>query len=234
MTKLLASFRLMAIPLAALVLSSQLQAIPIRVLAWDSEVAAMHLAIRDSKGVTVIESMHPSKRTAAYKIATGKTPLVVEALDLKGPDGKPITTEIKIPEGMKQPLLVIQPAEKPGDGIRIIVLEDDAKTFDWGSTRFINTTDKKLVFSYEKETVELPPSLEPVKVKPGGDARNMEVKFFSSDQLDRPFYSGIWEHDPELRTLIFLASVEDTGTGPVAMKMISEDRRNTKAADGKR
>ncbi|MEO8614616.1 MAG: hypothetical protein ABI600_05700, partial [Luteolibacter sp.] len=188
------------------------------------------LTIRDSKGATVIEAMHPSKRTATYQVVAGETPPVVEALDLKGPDGKPLTSEIKIPAGVKRPLLVIHPAEKAGTGLRLIVLEDDVSNFEWGSTRFINATDKKMVFTYEKQVVELPPSMEPVQTRPGGASRNIEVKFFFIDRPSRPFYSSIWEHDPELRMLVFLGPGSDPRMGPVAMKMIPEDRRLINAA----
>ncbi len=103
-------------------------------------------------------------------------------------------------------------------------------SFAWGSSRFINATGRQLVFGYEKKIVALPASWTPVQADPGGDTRNMEVKFFFRDEPSRPFYSGIWEQNSELRMLVFPVPGEDPRLGPVAMKMIPEDRRLVKAA----
>lgn len=220
----------MTIPAVALCLSAQLQAIPIRVLAWDSQIAAMRLAIRDSKGATVIDAMHPSKRTGVYQLVAGELPPVIEVLDLKGPDGKVVTGEIKMSADIKKPLLVILPDEKAATGLRFFVIEDDARDFAWGSIRFINATGREVVFGCEKKLVPIPAAWNPVQAEPGGATRNMEVKFFFRDQPARAFYSGVWEQNPDLRMLVFLVPGEDPRLGPVAMKMIPEDRRLLNAA----
>ncbi len=219
-------------PLASLFavpfLVSSLHAIPVRILAWDSDIAEMHLAIGDSKGNTVIAAMHPSKRTSSYQVTAGETPPVLVALDKKGPDGKPFTSPIKIPEGIKQPLLVVLPDAKAPTGIRVFVMDDDATGFSWGSTRFINALGKEVVFVHEKKILALPPSWNPVQLEPGGETRNMEVKLFFRDQPQRAVYSAVWEHNTDLRMLVFLLPGEDPRLGPVSMKMIPEDRRIAK------
>jgi hypothetical protein len=221
--------RRFAIPLLSLLLSQPLLAIPLRILAWDDDVAAMRLAVADSKGSTLLDSLHPSKRTKAFQVVTGEKPTVIEALDRKNPEGKPFTTAIKIPEGTKQPLLVILPDAKATTGIRTVVFEDDTANFAWGATRFINATGKELVFVQEKKALVIPPTWTPVMASPGGALRNMEVKLFYKDQPNRAIYSAIWEHNPDQRTLIFLVPGEDPRLGPVAMKMIPEDRRTIAA-----
>lgn len=223
--KLIITLRRLTIPLIALVTCSLLHAIPVRVLAWDDEIAAMHLAIGDSKGSTVIEAMHPAKRSMIYQVLVGEKPLVIEALDRKGPDGKPCTSEIKIAEGITQPLVVILPDDKASTGVRLFVLEDATSDFTWGSFRFINATGRQLVYIGEKKVVPLPPSWNPVQEKPGGDARNMEVKFYFRENSSHPVSSSIWEYSPDERILVFLVPGEDPRLGPVAMKMIPEDRR---------
>ncbi len=225
-----ATVRLFALPLFIPLLSLFAHAIPLRVLAWDDEIAAMRLALGDSKGSTVIEAMHPSKRTRVYQLAAGEKPLVIQSLDRKDPEGKPFTSEIKIPEGLKQPLLVILPDAKSPSGVRPFVLEDDSANFAWGSSRFINATGRELVFVHEKKIVALPASWNPVQASPGGDTRNMEVKLFYRDQPARAIYSAVWEHNTELRMLVFLVPGDDPRLGPVAMKMIPEDRRLIAAA----
>lgn len=219
------SARRLAVLFSALFSCGPLHAISIRVLAWDGEIAAMRLAIGDSKGSNPIEAMHPSRRTRIYQVIAGEKPLVIESLDRKGPDGKPCTSEIKIAEGVKQPLLVILPDAKATTGIRLFVLEDDASNFAWGSFRFINATGRQLVYVCEKKIVAIPPSWNPVQAEPGGEARNMEVKFYFREDSSQPFSSSIWEHDPDERMLVFLVPGEDPRQGPVAMKMIPENRK---------
>jgi hypothetical protein len=232
MKSIVSRYRLLAILFATLLMSDPLHALPVRVLAWDAEIAAMRLALVDSKGSTPIDAMHPSKRTRIYQIATGEKPVVLEALDRKGADGKACTSEVKIPEGTKNPLIVILP-DANAAGVRAFVMEDDVSNFAWGSTRFINATNRELVFESEKKTLALPASWNPVQADPGGETRNMEVKFFFHDEPARPFYSGIWEYNSELRMLVFLvpcvdsqlASGVDPRSGPISVKMIPEDRR---------
>lgn len=217
--------RLLAIAGMALLSCNNSGAVPLRVLAWDPEVAAMRLSIGKGKEGTVIEAMHPSKRTKAYQVAAGENPLVIQALDRPDADGKPSTSTIKIPESVKQPLLLVLPDPKAATGIRLLVLEDDTADFAWGSTHFINATGRELVFAAEGKALRLPPSWTPVHADPGGATRSIEVKLFSRDQPARPIYSAIWEHDTDQRTLVFLVPGEDSRLGPVAIKAIPEDRR---------
>ncbi|MES2476231.1 MAG: hypothetical protein V4640_10645 [Verrucomicrobiota bacterium] len=226
--------QLLPILLLLCLLDGVLHAIPIRVLAWDHQVAAMKLAIRDAKGSSPIEEMHPAGRTKIYQVAVGEIPLVIESLDRKGPDGKPCMSEIKIAEGIKQPLLVVLPDAKASTGVRLLVLEDDASNFAWGSFRFINATGKPLVYACEKKMVAIPPSWNPVSADPGGERRNMEVKFYLREDSSRPISSSIWEHNPDERLLVFLVPSNDARLGSVAMKMIPENRKFVeKAAEDK-
>jgi hypothetical protein len=217
---------------AALILSCPLQAASVRVLPWDGEIAAMRLALADSKGSSTIQAMHPSKRTRIYQVTAGEKPIVIEALDRKGPDGKPFASEVKIPEGMKNPLIVILPDTKAPAGVRPFVLEDDVSNFSWGSTRFINATGREVVYVAEKKGLALPSSWTPVQSNPGGDTRNIDVKFFFKDETARAFYSAVWEYNKDLRMLVFLVPSDDPRLGPVAMKMIPEDRRLIEAESG--
>ena len=226
----LTAVRLLAIAWITPYLCRSLEAIPIRVLAWDSDIAARRLAFGDSKGSTVIEEMHPSKRTKAYQVGGGEKPLVIEALDRKDPAGKPCTSEVSVPEGVTQPLLVILPDPKATTGVRLFVLEDNTSNFAWGSSRLINATGKAMVMVCEKKIVALPAAWVPVDCAPGGATRNMEVQLFFHDQPERAFYSAIWEHSTDQRMLVFLIPGADARLGPVAMKAIPEDRRQIAAA----
>ena len=217
--------RLCALALTTLWFSPWLQAIPLRVLAWNEEVAARKLAIVDAKGSVPIDGMHPSKRTKTYHVTAGGKPVSLQALDKTDKDGKPAASEIIIPQGTKQPLLLLLPDEKAVTGLRLFVLDDDAANFPWGGIRFINASGKKLAFVWEKKTVVLPASWVPVLANPGGANRNMETQLFFFDQPQTPIYSAVWEQQQDMRTLVFLVPGEDPRLGPVAMKMISEDRR---------
>ena len=221
--------RLRLLALALLMLSEWLGAAPIRILAWDDEIAARKLAIADSKGSVDIVGMHPAKRTRFYQLATSEKPVSIQALDRKDKDDKPPASEIRIPQGFKQPLLLLLPDEKSSTGLRLFVLDDDTSGFPWGSIRFVNATGKKLAFGFEKKTVVLPASWDPVLARPGGENRNMETQLFLFDEPTEPIYSAVWEQQQDIRTLVFLVPGEDPRLGPVAMKMILEDRRVVEA-----
>jgi len=211
--------------ISMLMLSQWLHAIPIRVLAWDNEIAARKLAIADAKGAVPIEAMHPSKRTQPYQVTVGEKPITIQALDKTDKNGKPAASEVIIPEGTKEPLLLLLPDVKSATGLRLLVLEDDASHFPWGGIRFINACGKPLVFAYENKVLTLPASWTPVVVNPGGHNRNMETRIFSSDLPKHPIYSSVWEQNQNVRTLIIIVPGEDPRLGPVAMKMIAENRR---------
>ena len=61
--------------------------------------------------------------------------------------------------------------------------------------------------------------------EPGGDTRNLDVQLYTYDRPERPIYSSVWLFNPDERVLVFLVPGEDPRLGPVAMKMISENRR---------
>lgn len=205
-------------------LGTSLSAMPIKVLAWDDGIAAMPLALVDSKGSTPIVGMHPAKRTKSYQAVVGEALLAIEVLDKKDSDGKPCKVTFTMPQGVRQPLLIVLPDAKSASGIRPIAIEDDVSTFSWGSTHFINATSRPLVFVGEKKAVDLPPSWSPVQFSPGGETRNIAVQLFLRDQPTKAIYSNVWEQNAELRTLIFLVPGDDPRLGPVAMKMITDDR----------
>jgi len=209
----------------ALLASSVLQAIPVSVLAWDNDVAAMKLALRDSKGSVLIDDMHPSQRTRVYQLVAGEVPPVVEAAEKADSNGTSRQVPLVFPQGIKKALLVILPDAEAPSGIRSMILEDDESGFAWGAIRFINATGKQVVFVHEKKGTALPPSWDPVLVHPGGDQRSIPVKMFFRDQTERAFYSSIWEHQPDVRMIVFLVPGKDARLGPVELKMISEDRR---------
>lgn len=211
--------------LAGLFLTPSLLAVPIRVLAWDREVADRKLAIVQGKGPETIQAMHPSRRTGTYQVTGGEQTLVIQALDRPLVDEKPAASEIRIPVGLKRPLLLLLPDTKSPTGLRLVLLEDDASAFPWGSIRFINACGKKLAFVMDKKVVPIPPSWDPIQTDPGSSARNLDVQIFFYDKPERPVYSSVWEYHPEERVLVFLIPGEDPRLGPVAMKMISEDRR---------
>ena len=221
---------LCAVTFITLLLNQSLHAIPLRVLAWDDDIAARKLAITDAKGLVTIEAMHPSKRTQAYQVTAGEKPVTIQAIDRTDKDGKPAASAIIIPQGTKQALLVLLPDAKAATGLRLHVLEDDVAAFPWGGFKFINACGQKLAFVYEKTGIALPVSWNPVLVNPGGANRNMEIQLFLFAQPKRPIYSAVWEQQQDLRTLIFIVPGADPRLGPVAMKMISEDRRVEEAA----
>jgi hypothetical protein len=210
--------------LLSLAMMAPLAAIPIRVLAWDDQVASMRIAFVGASGNQEIQAMHPAKRTKTYEVAAGDDGLAIEVIGKKTGDGKPCREKLIIPDNSKRPLVLVLPDGKSVSGIRLHVIEDDESNFPWGSTRLVNATGRKLVFVAEKKAVEVPATWAPVMVDPGGSERNMEVRLFFRENREKSFYSAVWQYARDIRTLVFLVPGTDARLGPVAMKMIPENR----------
>jgi hypothetical protein len=71
----------------------------------------------------------------------------------------------------------------------------------------------------------LPEGCKPVSIVPGGDARNVGVQLFSEEAPDTVLYSAVWDHDPNVRKLIFIVSGAEEESRAFDLKIIPQDRR---------
>ena len=214
-----------AVLLGCFMLQAPLHAVPVRFLAWDDEVAARKIGYQNSKGITPVKDLHPNKRTESIDGGGGEAPVQLVALDRTGTDGKPAAVEIKMPAGIQSPLVLILPDAKNPTGLRPFVIDDSAANFTWGKIRFINATGKALLVKHEKTITALPETWTPVDISPGGAARNLGMQVAAKDDLKSVLYSAIWEHDPDVRKLVFVLPGTDVRTGAVEFKIIPENKR---------
>ncbi len=201
-------------------IAAPLHAASIRFLPLNDEIAARNIGARDPKGTIKHLELDARKRSAAFSHPTGGKPLVLVAEDKEG-----ATLEIPLAAELKAPLVVILPDPAHASGLRGIVVEDDSTGFPWGSMRLINITGIPLVVRYEKEEKSLPVATTPVDILPGGDARNMSVQLAKEGAPDTVLYSAVWEHDPNVRKLIFFLPGANPEDMPVELKIIPDDRR---------
>lgn len=213
-----------------LLLSLGLEALPLRILAWDKQVAGRKLAVAFGKDSLVIDYMHPSARTDAFKVPAEAEGLRIEALDRPKVEERHPSLAVKIPAGVKNPLLLLLPDKKADTGLRGLVIEDDLTALAWGATSLINTTGKTLLFRYENKGVKLKSDWKPVHVKPAGDPRSMQVRFYLEDDTKKPVYSAVWNFSEGTRKLVFLVPSTDRSLGLIAFKFINEKRVVVEAA----
>jgi hypothetical protein len=206
--------------LLGVLLVSPLEAASIRFLPLNDEVAARKIGVRDPKGATKPLSLDARKRSAAFTHPTGGKPLVLVAEDKDG-----ATLELPLVAELKAPLVVIFPDATHASGLRGIVVEDDSAGFPWGSLRMINVTDIPLVVRCEKKDTPVPVAATPVDLVPGGDARNMSVQLAKEGSPETVLYSAVWEHDPNVRKLIFFLPGENPEDMPVELKIVPDDKR---------
>lgn len=200
-------------------------AVPVKFLAWDDGIAARKIGFQNGKEITELQELHPNKRSGPLEATGGDTPLQFVALDRNSTDGKPVSVEIKLTAGIQSPLVLILPDAKHPTGLRPFVIEDNSSKFAWGSMRFINATGKALLIRNDKTITPLPEVWTPVDVDPGGKARNTGVQLVAREDTKSILYSAVWEHDPDVRKLIFVVPGTDVRTGAVDFKIIPENRR---------
>lgn len=206
-------------------LAPRLHAVPMRFLPWDDAVAARKMALQSGKGVTPLPVIHPHKRSKPLDGAAGEVPPRLVALDRKGPDGKPLSVEIKLSAALEAPLVLILEDPASPTGLRTFVVEDSPAKFPWGTVRFVNATAKPLLAKQEKTITALPPGWAPTDVALGGVSRNIGVQVVARDNLQEILYSSVWEYDPDVRKLAFIVPGTDERTGAIDFKIIPEDRR---------
>ncbi len=198
-------------------------ALDVRFLAWDEDIAAREVAVADGEKVTEIENLHPLQRTEAISTTPAEGVLLVRALDKKTPEGKPLDLQVKL-GGMSKPLVLLLPDAKAPTGLRGFAIEDDSSSFPWGSFRVLNATGKALAMGLGNQRAKLPAGWQPVVVKPSGE-KAQPVWFAAMDNLKKPLYSGVWKPDADLRRLVIVVPGTDARLGPLALKVIPEDRK---------
>ena len=196
----------------------------LRVLAWDQKISERKLAIGYGRELTEVGYMHPAARSAPIKVPDGAENLRLVATDRKSADGSPVAVPLVIGSEIKMPLLLVIPDEKSISGVRVIVIEDDRQSFNWGTIRLINVTPKPLAFRWENEARVVPTGWKPVDVSPGGKSRNMGILIYLKEDLKKPLYTAVWEHREDMRQLVFVIPNPDQSLGAVAFKFIPEIR----------
>jgi hypothetical protein len=211
--------------LAALGFCNVAAAGSIRFLPMNVELAERKIGLQDRKGITELKELNPKKRSQVYSFAEGETPPSLVALDRQRPMGKPSGVEIILTQGLKSPLVLILADPDHPSGLRVIVMEDAEEGFAWGSLRFVNTADKPFMIRCDSDTIAIPESFGTSDIKPGGEARNIGVQLFSDKEPDAVLYSSVWEHDPNLRKLIFIMASGEPGSKDLSLEIIPQDKR---------
>lgn len=215
---------------ACLLLASALcaGAVPVRFLAWDDAMATRQLGVvTGADKVDPISGLHPLQRSKEISYTPGEQGLVLRALDKKLPDGKPVDFKIPKAAGLSNALVILLPDSKSPAGVTGIAIDDNKTSFPWGSFRILNTTGKPLGMTFAKERKVLPGDWSPVDFK-GADGP-VQVALYTQDQPQRPSYAAVWAPEPEIRRLVFLAASTDDRLGPLAVKVIVEDRASETA-----
>lgn len=197
----------------------------VRFVPLNDEIAALKIAVKDAKKTTTLKDLKPLKRTTAYPCTIGKTPLQLMALDRKTADGKPESVGITMTPDIKFPLVLILPDPQHPSGLRAIAIDDSTADFPWGSIRFLNTTGSRLAIRFGSDLKPLPEGDKVVDIKPDGPARRIGVQILTEKEPEEVLYSAVWEHDPQVRKLIFLVAGTNPQTKTLELMVIPEDQR---------
>jgi hypothetical protein len=206
-------------------------ALEVRFLAWDEPTAARQIAIAAGQGESPVKGLHPLQRTNSIAATLTEGNLTLRALDRKDAAGKAVDFTVKVGETMTQPLVLLLPDAKAPGGLRGFAIEDNSTSFPWGTFRILNATGKPLEVVLGTLRKQLPPSWQPVDLRPGGD-KALPVSLASMEAPRKPLYTGVWKPENDVRRLVFVVPGTDARLGPLALKVIPEDRQSL-AATGK-
>ncbi|WP_193211477.1 hypothetical protein [Luteolibacter marinus] len=215
---------LAAIVAGAFTLQGTLLAGSIRFLPWDDTVAGRQLGFQGGKDVVELQDLHPGQRSKAFQVGGEDSVPKLVALDKTSADGKQVSVDIKLGSGFKSPLVLIIPDPKHPTGVRPFVIEDDTANFAWGSVRVLNATGRELLILHEKIVKKLPKTWKPVDIVQQGKTRNVGVQVAAPEKPKDILYSAVWEHDPNVRKLVFIVPGTDARTGVVDFKIVPENR----------
>lgn len=211
--------------LAILCPCAAVRAAAVRFVPLNDEIAALKIAVKDAKKTTTLTDLNPLKRSTAYPCTIGGTPLQLVALDRKAADGNPESVGIALTPDIKSPLVLILPDPQHPSGLRAISIDDSTAALPWGSIRFLNTTGKPLIIRFGTDLKPLPEGDKLVDIKPDGPARRLGVQVSMEKEPDEILYSAVWEHDPNVRKLIFVLPASNPETKALELKVIPEDQR---------
>jgi hypothetical protein len=200
------------------------EAISLRFLPLTEEVAGRKIGIQDGERLIELKDLNPKKRSKAYTWTSSQPPALV-ALDRQRPNGKPAGVEIPSATDIESPLVLILADPTSASGIRAIVIDDSEKGFPWGTLRFVNTSVQPLMIRCEKETRPILGSLGSIDITPGGEPRNIGLQLFSETAPEAVLYSAVWEHEPNLRTLILIVPAADPASKELTLEIIPQDKR---------
>jgi hypothetical protein len=208
--------------------SSAAHALEVRFLAWDEPTATRQLAVAGGQAEHAVKGLHPLQRTNAVGAALTEGNLTLRALDRKDAEGKAVDFTVKVGDAMTRPLVLLLPDAKAPSGLRGFAIEDDSTSFPWGTSRILNATGKPLEVVLGSIRKQLPPAWQPVDLRPGGD-KALAVSLASTDAPRKPLYTGVWKPENDVRRLVFVIPGTDSRLGPLALKVIPEDRQSLAA-----
>ena len=213
-----------------LVAVSPLQALPLRFLAWDEEVAMRKVAVVAGSENSLIENLHPLQRTKAVNATPAQGgQVLLRALDRKDEEGTDIDFPLKIASGIRNGLVLLLPDARAPSGLRGFAIEDSDTSFPWGSFRILNATGKPLGVIMGKERRAVPSGWVPVDFKPPV-ATPLPVQFVDPAAPTTDLFSAVWKSDANVRRLVIVVPGTEARLGPLALKIIPEDRRDLAAA----
>jgi hypothetical protein len=204
------------------------QALEVRFLAWDESTATRQIAVAGGQGESAVKGLHPLQRTTAVAATLTEGNLALRALDRKDAAGKPVDFTVRVGDAMTQPLVLLLPDAKAASGLRGFAIEDNSTSFPWGTFRILNATGKPLEVVLGTIRKQLPPSWTPVDLRPGGD-KALPVSLASMDAPRKPLYTSVWKPENDVRRLVFVVPGTDARLGPLALKVIPEDRQSLAA-----
>ncbi len=196
-----------------------------------ARIEALNLRIRDLSDMLAMASKETEDANLQILRLDSKPRKPQPAPDTKSTKARPTSTPTAEHTFQKDGayLLLFSSA---GNGHQILAMDDAEGVFPYGSQQFINLTGKDLRIRYPDRNVALKANARVVVKNPVADHRYASAEILALTE-DGPTVAHVYRalQRPDVRTLIFLMSVDDEPNAVLSKGI--EDRRPPAPKDGK-
>jgi len=194
----------------------------VRFLAWDNETASKKFSIKSGDNIEEISTLSAFVRTDYFNLKASADTIQIFSHDSLDSAGMPIFFKVNLSPEIENPLVIIISDMGASPQIRTFVIDDSTKRFQWGTSRFLNTTNQPFILRYDDKSYLLNQPWSPLDIPHSSSNKNVEIQLYSNEQSPKLHYSTIWNYENRVRKLVLIIPGSQSRTGSTDLKVVPE------------